>query len=144
MIKVTAAHDRRRAGRFFPKGQPVFLDPDELSEADALAILSDHILNVVPVEPDDVPAEKPAQAPAEKKAGNQSAVTPDPKPELTADERLETLLDAIPLLTDDQKNKDGTPNLNALSERVGFKVTRDELNAALDALTAPAGEPANT
>lgn len=137
MIKITAAHDRRRAGRFFPKGQPVLLDPDDLSEADQLAILSDHILNVVPVETGDEAVEKPAKVPAEKKAGT--------KPELTEGERLETLLETIPLLTKDQKNKDGTPNLNALSERVGFKVTRDELNAALDGLTAPVvGEPANT
>lgn len=134
MIKVTASHDRRRANRFFAKGQPVLIDPEELSEADALAILSDHILNVVAVEPDDAPAEKPAKRPAEKKA--------DTPPELTDDKRMDLLLDTVPWLKDDQKNKDGTPNLNALSESVGFKVTRDELNAALETLSAPDGDSA--
>ncbi len=48
VVTVTASESRRRCGRRFPKGQPVEIGEDELSEAQWRALLADPVLKVSP------------------------------------------------------------------------------------------------
>ena len=116
MITVTASRTHRRANRNFERGVPVTIDPDTLSEAEHEAILSDPELAISTVDP-----------------GNET------EGQLTEQERLDIIAAMIPTLGDDDKTRDGSPKVKAVSAAVGFDVTKAEIEAALTAL-APAGE----
>jgi hypothetical protein len=114
-MSVTATRTHRRANRNFERGVPVVIDPEDLSDDESEALLSDPELTIREVE---APAKT---APAKKVE----------EPQLSAEERAAKVLAVIPELGDDEKNKDGSPNVKAVSGRVGFDVTKAEIEEAL-------------
>lgn len=112
MIKVTASRTHRRANRNFERGVPVTIDPDTLSEAESEAIASDPELAIRPVDTSD-----------------------ETEDQLTEQERLDIIAATIPTLGDDDKTRDGSPKVKAVSAAVGFDVSKAEIDAAQAVLT---------
>lgn len=125
MITVIATRTHRRANRNFERGVSVEINPEDLTEEESQALLADPELSIR-----ELAASEKKHAAAEKTE----------KPELSAEERAEKLSAALlqPIEAGDL-NKDGTPKVKVMTERVGFEVTKAEIAEAQTAL-APANE----
>jgi hypothetical protein len=129
MISITASRTHRRANRNFERGVAVEINPEDLTEEENLALLSDPELSIREVE---------AQA--------KTATAKKPEaPQLSAEERAEKLLSVIPELGEADTNKDGSLKVKAVSALAGFDVTKSEIEAAQAQLAQGSeGEGENT